>query len=235
MGKFVFKEYHIKLHGKEYDVLVPSINITEMWAFPMRDLGKCDNWDVIEGNRLAMQWVRNAYITLYQEPNKIIYFSLRDIPPAYELQLWTLPPDLVLYNHQIQFKRKNWKKLKRCMKYMKPKQHVVYFNMPELMKIQPLIFRQWEKNKSYYYEKSWERAYHEYETYFVEGSRKQALELVVKLQESLCQDLEKIIYERSGVEYVGTAEFGRAEYAFVTKEYIDQWKIKVNYYPCILA
>ncbi len=235
MGKFVFNEYHIKLHGKEYDILVPSENITEMWAFPMLDLSKCDSWDVIEGNRLAMQWVRNAYITLYQEPNKIIYFSLRDIPPAYELQLWTLPPDLVLYNHQIQFKRKKWKKLKRCMKYMKPKQHVVYFNMPELMKIQPLIFRQWEKNKSYYYEKGWERAYHEYETYFVEGSRKQALELVVKLQESLCQNLEKIIYERSGVEYVGTAEFGRAEYAFVTKEYIDQWKIKVNYYPCILA
>ena len=66
-----------------------------MWAFPMRDLAKCDNWDAIEGNRLAMQWVRNAY--------------------------------------------------------------------------------------------------------------------------------------------VGTAEFGRAEYAFVTREYIDQWKIKVNYYPCILA
>lgn len=235
MGKFVFDEYHIMLHGKEYDILVPSVKITEMWAFPMREMGKCDNWDVIEGNRLAMQWVRNAYITLYQQSNKIIYFSLRDIPPAYELQLWTLPPDLVLYNHQIQFKRNNWKKLKRCMKYMKPKQHVVYFNMSELMKIQPLIFRQWKKNKSYYYEKSWERAYHEYETYFVEGSSKQALELAVKLQESLSQNLEKIIYERSGVEYVGTAEFGRAEYAFVTREYIDRWKIEVNYYPCILA
>ena len=69
----------------------------------------------------------------------------------------------------------------------------------------------------------------------MEGSRKQALELAVKLQESLSQNLEKIIYERSGVEYVGTAEFGRAEYAFVTRKYIDQWKIKVNYYPCILA
>ena len=61
MGKFVFNEYHIKLQGKEYDVLVPSVNITEMWAFPMQDLSKCDNWDVIEGNRLAMQWVRNAW------------------------------------------------------------------------------------------------------------------------------------------------------------------------------
>lgn len=183
MGKFVVNEYHIKLHGKEYDILVPSVNITEMWAFPMRDRNKLDNWDAIEGNRLAMQWVRNAYITLYLEPNKIIYFSLRDISPAYELRLWTLPPDLVLYNHQ----------------------------MPELMKIQPLIFRQWKKNKSYYREKSWERAYHEYETYFVEGSRKQALELAVKLQESLTCNLEQIIYERSGVEYVETAEFGRAE------------------------
>lgn len=183
MGKFVVNEYHIKLHGKEYDILVPSVNITEMWAFPMRDRNKLDNWDAIEGNRLAMQWVRNAYITLYLEPNKIIYFKLRNIPPAYELRLWTLPPDLVLYNHQ----------------------------MPELMKIQPLIFRQWKKNKSYYREKSWERAYHEYETYFVEGSRKQALELAVKLQESLTCNLEQIIYERSGVEYVETAEFGRAE------------------------
>lgn len=183
MGKFVVNEYHIKLHGKEYDILVPSVNITEMWAFPMRDRNKLDNWDAIEGNRLAMQWVRNAYITLYLEPNKIIYFKLRNIPPAYELRLWTLPPDLVLYNHQ----------------------------MPELMKIQPLIFRQWKKNKSYYREKSWERAYHEYETYFVEGSRKQALELAVKLQESLTCNLEQIIYERSGVEYIETAEFGRAE------------------------
>ena len=183
MGKFVVNEYHIKLHGKEYDILVPSVNITEMWAFPMRDRNKLDNWDAIEGNRLAMQWVRNAYITLYLEPNKIIYFKLRNIPPAYELRLWTLPPDLVLYNHQ----------------------------MPELMKIQPLIFRQWKKNKSYYREKSWERAYHEYETYFVEGSRKQALELAVKLQESLTCNLEQIIYERSRVEYVETAEFGRAE------------------------
>ena len=183
MGKFVFNEYHIKLHGKEYDILVPSVNITEMWAFPMRDRNKLDNWDAIEGNRLAMQWVRNAYITLYLEPNKIIYFKLRNIPPAYELRLWTLPLDLVLYNHQ----------------------------MPELMKIQPLIFRQWKKNKSYYREKSWERAYHEYETYFVEGSRKQALELAVKLQESLTCNLEQIIYERSGVEYVETAEFGRTE------------------------
>ena len=107
--------------------------------------------------------------------------------------------------------------------------------MPELMRIQPLIFRQWKKNRSYYREKSWERAYHEYETYFVEGSRKQALELAVKLQESLSCNLEQIIYERFGVEYVGTAEFGRAEYAFVTRTYIEQWKIKVNYDPCILA
>lgn len=235
MGKFVFKEYHIKLHGKEHDILVPSVNITEMWAFPMSERNKLDNWDMIQGNRLAMQWVRNAYIALYQEPYKIIYFPLRDIPPAYELKLWTLPPDLVLYNHQTQFKRKNWKKLKRCMRYMKPKQHVVYFNMPELLELKPIVFKQWEKNKSYYYKKSWERAYHEYETYFVEGSPKQALELAVQLQNSLTQNLEKMIYEGLGVEYVGTAEFGRAEYAFTTREYIDQWKIKMNYYPCILA
>ena len=94
---------------------------------------------------------------------------------------------------------------------------------------------QWKKNKSYYYKKSWERAYHEYETYFVEGSPRQALELAVQLQNSLTRNLEKMIYEGLGVEYVGTAEFGRAEYAFTTKEYIDQWKIKMDFYPCILA
>jgi len=72
MGKFVFKEYHIKLHGKEYDILVPSVNITEMWAFPMSERNKLDNWDMIQGNRLAMHtllYIKNhtkQYIFRYE-------------------------------------------------------------------------------------------------------------------------------------------------------------------------
>ena len=227
MGKFVFHEYKINLHGRDYDILVPSVKIEEMWVLPMEERTKCDSWDIVEGNRLAMQWVRNAYITLAQEADKIIYFTVRQIPPAFDLKLWTVPPDLVLYNHQVQLKRKNWKKLKHCMKYRKPEQHVVYFNMPELLQKEKIIFREWKKNKSFYRRKSRERVYHEYDTYFVEGDTKQALGLAAQLQRSLCKDLESLIYQEHGIEYVGTGVFGKAEYAFTTKEYIDQWKEKL--------
>ena len=133
---------------------------------------------------------------------------------------WQIPPELLLYHHHIQFKRKAWKKIKACMKYQKPKQRVVYWNMDEIREQHEQMLRQWRKNHSYYQYRYAERLYYQYETCFLEGSRKQSLDAVISFQKALETDLDTVLEER-GFQFTAGARYCGVSYEYLTKKYLE--------------
>ena len=110
MAKYVCKEYKIFMHGKHYRILIPDVKINEMWVLPEAGYW-CADGTYVQGDQQALRWLRNAYTALALHPDVIVYFPLRKVKQIYNVP-WPVPPDLVLYNYQIQFKRSEWKKLR---------------------------------------------------------------------------------------------------------------------------
>ncbi|MBR2009628.1 MAG: hypothetical protein IJ936_05840, partial [Peptococcaceae bacterium] len=81
MGKCVFKEYQIKLHGNTYQIFIPDTVFDEFWVMPDGYFGVEYDW--VAGNRTAMKWIRNAYIALTKYQNSIVYFPVRNITPVF--------------------------------------------------------------------------------------------------------------------------------------------------------
>jgi len=176
MGKCVFKEYNITLHGKKYKVLVPGMEISEMWVELWETRYQNGNWDYAILNRKAFEYLRSGYIALWQDPYYIIYFPIKNVERINEFHFTQFPPEFVLYTHQLQLKRREWKDIKKCMKYIKPKQRVIRYLMPDLMKDCDHMMRAWEKKKTFYIKhrrifRDEEKVFYQYETCFIESSK----------------------------------------------------------------
>lgn len=234
MGKCVFKEYSIKLHGKCYRVLTPGIEITEMWVELWETIYKNSSWSFAVLDRTAFKYLRDAYIALAQNPYWIIYFPIRNVERVKKDFLTEIPPEFVLYTHQLQLNRREWKEIKRCMKYTKPQQCVVRFYMPDLYKHNVIMMRQWTKKKSYYPYRRWkyrdeEKVFYQYETCFIESSIRQALYTAIEIQKAMEGDLETKIEEHQYLLNTARSRCGGISYEFATKNFLkrrekEEWK-----------
>lgn len=235
MGKCIFKGYQISLHGKDYEVLVPSEPITEMWVELWETTCKNGDWDYCIVNRCALQWLRNSYIALTQNPYRIIYFPIRNVEHICELRYTEIPPDFVLYTHQRQLNRREWKDIKKCMKYIKLQQTVVRFHIPTLFKDYERMMHQWRKKKTFYWKRKWrvhrdeEKLFYQHDTCFIESSVRQALYAAIEIQEALARDLESELEEHHYLQYTAGSRCGGISYEFATKEFLErrereEWK-----------
>ena len=227
MGKCVFKEYSIMLHGKNYSILIPANDIREMWIELWANGYKNSGWNYAVLNRDAFQYLKAAYIALNQDPFKIVYFPISNIEHVLSARYTRLSPDLVLYTHQIQLNRKKWKKIKQCMRYIKPKQYVVRYNMAALYQEYDIMMQQWKKSKTFYRYKGWyyrdqERLFYQHETCFVETSRKLSLTAVIDIEKALKRDLETDLEERQYLNYTAGALRGAISYEFGTKAFLQR-------------
>lgn len=225
LGKCVFKEYDIVLHGKQYKVLVPGTEITEMWINLWQTQYKNGDWDAVILNRMELKYLRAAYIALYQNPYCIVYFPIQKVEQILEMRYVEQPPDLVLYTHQLQLKRSKWREIKQCMKYIKSIQCVIRFNIPELIKTYENVLHQWKKGRTFYKLRQWkyrdeERLFYEHNTCFVESSRKQAIYAAVEIQHALERNLEKELEEEQYLSYTAGSRIGGMSYEFATKEFL---------------
>lgn len=64
MGKIVYKRYQIRLHKKNYDILVPYWMPDKLWLAPYGSFYKNGEGSDLLGDRYAMKCMRNAFITL---------------------------------------------------------------------------------------------------------------------------------------------------------------------------
>lgn len=180
MGKIVYKRYQIRLHRKNYDILVPYRMPEKLWLAPYGSFYKNGEGADLLGDRYAMKCMRNAFITLAQEPDKIIYFPLNQRWISYDRLGLHRIPQLVFYNHNIQLKRREWQDILKIIQggYRKPEQYVVYLNYSELEKRYENMLHQWMKSKSYY---RWNMIgeYVECNTYFFESDKRTNIQVVV--------------------------------------------------------
>ncbi len=227
MGKIVYKRYQIRLHKKDYDILVPYCMPQNLWLDPRGYIYKQADFSELFGDRHAMKCLRNAFITLAQEKEKIIYLPLENKCALHEQVLINRVPELVLYNHNIQLKRKEWKNLLKIIRrYRKPEIYVVYFNFPELEKQYDLMLHQWKKKNSYYISDQ-VKEYFEQNIVFFECDKRNDLQVAIKLEKYLRCDLEQMAIRRGydAPVFVGpyTNSWGYLSFYFVTERFIKDY------------
>lgn len=224
MGKSIFKEYNVNLHGKQYIVLEPWSDQLDMWIELWATVPGGD-WDYCMLGRKEFEFLRDSYIALTQNPHYIIYFPLHNAEKVTSFNYTQIQPDFVLYTHQSQLNRKEWTDIKRCMKYIKPKQRVISFHMPTLFKDFEKIMHQWKKKKTYYRYRGWkyrdeERIFYQYETCFLQSSIRQALSAAIDIQKALERDLETEMENHQYLDYTAGSKYGGISYEFATKEFL---------------
>lgn len=131
MAKLVFKNYKIKLYGKDYSILVPDVDNEKFYICTYLKFFKHGE-NFIETDKQGLKVLRDSFAALVLEPEQMIYLPLKRRKPEKHSGLWEYQPDIVIYNHQIQFKRKLWKKLKQCMRYRKGEPYVMHVDYREL-------------------------------------------------------------------------------------------------------
>lgn len=191
MNKAVYKRYLIKLHGKEYDILIPYYMPHNLWLSPSGYFYKYGEGSDLFGDRKAMKCIRNTFITLAQEPNKIIYFPLENKCPSHKRLLLSRIPQIVFYNHNIQLKRSEWKDILKIINggFRSAEQYVVYFKFPEVEKSYKNMLHQWKKSKTYYKRKQIKEFFQK-NTLFFESDKRNSLQIAVKMGRELARDLE---------------------------------------------
>lgn len=189
MGRIVFKQYFLKLHGKQYDILIPDRLPENMWMVPRSFIYKYSEGSELLGDRDTARWLRNTYITLALEPDKIIYFPLKENHPVCPRINVHHATQVVFYNHNVQFERREWKDIKHCLRYCKGKPYVVHYNADDLEQACKEMEHQWKKSSSYYSTRRFKEFY-QYETCFFETCRKTALQIAAGMQKELKKDLD---------------------------------------------
>ena len=189
MGKIVYKRYQIYLHKKCYEVLVPYQMPQKVWLDPRGYLYKHADCSELFVDINAMKCIRNAFITLAQEPDKIIYFPLENRCSIHERVLIDKVPQVVFYNHTIQFKRKEWKAILEAIRYTRSTEYVVYYKFLDLKLLYEKMLHQWKKRKSYYRD-GLVKEYYEKNTVFFECDKRNDLQVAVELGKQLEDDLE---------------------------------------------
>ena len=190
MGKIIWKQYFVSLHGKKYDILIPDMVLENMWMIPRGFRYKHSEGSELLGDRDAMEWLKNTYLTLALESDKMIYFPFMDNHPVNEkLGIVNKAPQLLFYNHNIQFNRNEWKDIKQCLKYIKPKQYVVRYYGNEMVEKSKQVMEQWKNSKTFYRKRKF-KEYYEKDTCFFESDWKTALEIGAYMHKQFEKDLD---------------------------------------------
>lgn len=136
--KIKFKCYDIKFEGHTYCILIPP-NTEQLWITGYGSKVWGLNW---EGNRDGLEALLYSMVILGFNPvDKIIYFPIRkNAKTEYDKNIggngnmhgnkdtYINECDLVFTTHQVAFKRGKWKKLKQCMRFVKPSTYVLDYD-----------------------------------------------------------------------------------------------------------
>ena len=103
--KIRFEQYRVRGKHRDFEVLVFTRR-RYMWAYHDND----DDVYAIDGNHAGYELVKYALATLIADPNKIIYFPIRDNKLD---GIFSERYDAVLTRTELQFRRSEWIKLRR--------------------------------------------------------------------------------------------------------------------------
>lgn len=103
--KIKFEQYRVRGKHRDFEVLVfPRRRY--LWAYHDND----DDVYAIDGDPAGYELVKYALATLIADPNKIIYFPIRDNKLD---SIFSKRYDAVLTRTELQFRRSEWIKLRR--------------------------------------------------------------------------------------------------------------------------
>lgn len=128
--KIKFKKYTVNYKSHSYDVLIPQ-DIGRLWVESYGYMHFGERW---VGDRKGLGTLLYAAEVLGFNPtDKLVYFPLREnwkkgypVPDKYADEKEDC--DIVFTAHQTQFKRSEWKEIKRQFRYLKAETYILDFD-----------------------------------------------------------------------------------------------------------
>lgn len=214
--KIIWKEYHLWLKKKEYNILMPMISLKEAQV-------TSEIWDgvFIDGDRQTLECLWDTLVTLSLEPNRIIYLPIRKLPRI-TASGYLDNVDLVFYNWHIQFDRHLWKRLRGRLQHTKESVHVIRYAPKYFLENGE---RKWEKycrSSRYYKKKNRVRTWETPDTLFVEGSWILNYKDAAGFFQMLKGDWMEKEEEHATPTTIAAFPLG-VEAVYLTKEWWDRW------------
>lgn len=128
--KIKFKKYTVKDKSHSYDILIPQ-DTGILWVEGYGGIYDGERW---VGDRKGLSTLLYAAVVLGFNPtDKLIYFPLRknwkkDYPVPEKYDDDKEDCELVFTTHQTQFKRSNWREIKRQFRYLKAETYIFNFD-----------------------------------------------------------------------------------------------------------
>lgn len=188
--KIKFDKYMVAVKNRPYCILIPK-NIQQLWPNNYGNTHYGTFWD---GNRDALNAMIYSCAVLGFDPNKIIYFPVRNNPVG-ELYMRSDgesdvdPYDMVFLNHHIQFPRCKWKQVKRMMEKQRPQTYIIDYRETRTVQYFQDSIENSSKSGACYKEK---RPIEELrgDNLFYVFSKMQFREMYLNIHEFLQEDLE---------------------------------------------
>lgn len=202
--KVKFRKYRVSIKGRPYCILIPH-NIEQLW---LNNYGKVVYGTFWDGNRAALEAIMYSCAVLGFDPNKIIYFPVRNNPAAgiyLDGEAWrggcyADPYDMIFMSHHIQFPRCRWKRAKQMMAAQKPQTYILDYRTQRTEQYFRESVRKAEKTAAYYRKEQQLEELRGNNLFYI-FSRMQFRQLYLDLSEFLQRDWERTLEQEDGAKY----------------------------------
>lgn len=154
--KIKFSAYDIRYRGHNYSILIPKeTGQLQFYTYLFREC--CQDW---MGNRAGLEALMYSAVVLGFNPrNKIIYFptdrraetkSERSWRERVKLVNVVNRTDLILTTPYVPFKRSRWKKMKKMLRYVKPKTYVLCYDEKRTKVYFGKSIATWKRSRDFY-------------------------------------------------------------------------------------
>lgn len=182
----------MRLKNRSYSILIPTRIPETLYAYP--NDSKSDFGHFLDGDRPAMECIRNAAATLALDRDAIIFLPLKHHKAIYPLKAPWEPDynsyDIVFYNHQIQLNRSVWGTLRNMIAYTKGENITVPVNIGALTAEAEKAYQIYQKTYWYTPETKKTRIHSAFNTLFVESCVREQLVAFLDMQRFLETDIE---------------------------------------------
>ena len=154
--KIKFSRYDIRYRGHNYSILIPKeTGQLQFYTYLFKEC--CQDW---MGSRAGLEALMFSAVILGFNPmNKIIYFPTDKESETILEQSWRERVklvnvvdrvDLIFTTPYVPFQRSRWKKIRKMLRYVKPKSYVLHYDEKRTQAYFERSIAKWKKSESWY-------------------------------------------------------------------------------------
>lgn len=198
--KICFERYDIRYRGHNYCILIPqNTEQLRFYVYPFREC--CQDW---MGNRAGLEALMySAVIMGFNPKDKIIYFPTDTKRETECERNWRERVkmvnifdrvDLVFVTPYVQFQRSRWKKIKKILRYVKPKSYTLHYDEKRTKTYFERSVEKWKGSPSWY-KKEYAIGETVASTHICAFSRHQFQQVYLSIHKFLKRNLEQELIE----------------------------------------